>query len=64
VPTLVTRDVGELLLVKRSLHVTKSLHEESQREQIFNSRCTISYKICDLIIASGNCTNVGLQHPY
>jgi len=39
--TLVTPNVGEMLLIKRSLHATKVPYEDSQREQIFNSRCTI-----------------------
>jgi len=30
--TLVTPDVGEMLLIKRSLHTTKVPYEDSQRE--------------------------------
>ena len=56
--TLITLDVGELLLIKRSLHVTKTTHEESQTEQIFNSRCTIGGKVCGLIVDGDTCTNV------
>jgi len=56
VPTLVTPDVGDLLLIKRSLHVTNAPYEESQREQIFTSRCTIRGKVCGLIIDGGSCT--------
>jgi len=40
-PALITLDVGELLLTKRSLYVTKAPYEDSQREQNFNSGCTI-----------------------
>ena len=31
---------------------------ESQRENIFHSRCLINNKICSLIIDSGSCVNV------
>jgi len=46
--TLVTLDVGELLLIKRSLYVIRAPYEDSQREQILNSRCTIGRKVCGL----------------
>ena len=55
--TLVTHDIGEMLLIKRSLHATKITYEDGQREQIFNARCTIGGKVCNLII-DGSCTNV------
>jgi len=31
---------------------------ESQRENIFHSRCLINNKFCSLIINSGSCVNV------
>ena len=52
--TLVTPSIGELLLIKRSLHVTRVPHDDSQREQIVNSRCTIRDKVCGLIINGGS----------
>jgi len=57
VPTLVTADVGELLLIKRSLYVTKT-PIESQGEKMFNSRFTIGRKVYGLIIDGGSCINV------
>ena len=56
-PTLITPNVGELLLINRPLHITKALYEESQREPIFNWRCAIRGKVCG-IIGGGNGTNV------
>ena len=56
--TLVTPNVGEMLLIKRSLHATKVPYEDSQREQIFNSRCTIWDKVYSLIIDDESCRNV------
>jgi len=58
VPILVTLDAGELLLIKRSLYVTKAPYEKSRRERFFNSRCTIEGKVCSLIIDGGSYTNV------
>jgi len=39
--TLVTSNVGELLLIKRDLQVIKAALEDRYRVQIFHSRCTI-----------------------
>jgi len=48
---------GGLLVVRRMLgQVPKDL--ESQRENIFHSRCLINNKLCSLIIDSGSCVNV------
>ena len=47
--TLVTHDIGEMLLIKRSLHATKITYEDSHMQQIFISRCTIESNICSLI---------------
>ncbi|KAK9740732.1 hypothetical protein RND81_03G056500 [Saponaria officinalis] len=58
----VTYDVdplsGEECLVIRNLHVETSPVEAEQREQIFQTRCKVHNKICNLIIDSGSCTNV------
>jgi len=56
--TLIALDMGELLLIKRSLNVKNTPYEKSQREQIFNSRCTTEGKACGLIIDGGTYTNV------
>jgi len=55
---VLTSDVGELLVLQRILHTKESAKEDSQREHIFNSRCTIQVKVCSLIIDWGNWTNV------
>ena len=46
-----------MLVLQRILHA-----EESQREHIFYSRCTIQGKVCSLIIDGGSCTNVASTH--
>ena len=49
---------GELLMIRRLLgHQLKSM-EESQRENIFHTRCLINGKVCMVIIDGGSCTNV------
>ena len=32
--------------------------DDTQRENIFHTRCTINGKLCSLIVDGGNCTNV------
>ena len=56
--TVLTPDVGELLVLQRILHAKEGLKEENQREHIFHSRCTVQGKVCSLIIDVGSCTNV------
>ncbi|GAV80066.1 hypothetical protein CFOL_v3_23528 [Cephalotus follicularis] len=48
---------GELLVVRRALH-DKLKTSDDQRENIFQSRCSIKGRVCSLIIDSGSCTNV------
>ena len=48
------------MLIKRSLHVTKAPHKDSQRE-IFSSRCIIREKPCVLIINCGSSTNLAFK---
>ena len=57
--TVLTLDVGELLVLQRILHAKESSKEENQREHIFHSRCTIQGKVCSLIIDD---TNVASTH--
>ncbi|GAV80058.1 Asp_protease_2 domain-containing protein [Cephalotus follicularis] len=47
---------GELLVVRSALHA--KLKTSDQRENIFQSRCSIKGRVCSLIIDSGSCTNV------
>ncbi|KAI4294771.1 hypothetical protein MLD38_040902 [Melastoma candidum] len=49
-------DEGELLVVRKALSVTP-VKEESQRESIFHTRCTVAGKVCLVIVDSGSCTN-------
>jgi len=56
--TLVTPDVGELLVIQRALHAKEIALEPSQREQIFHTCCTIGGKVCEFIIDGGSFTNV------
>jgi len=49
---------GDLLVVRRMLgHVLKPF-DESQRENIFHTRCLINDKLCSLIVDGGSCANV------
>ena len=56
--TIVTPDVGELLVIQRVLHAKEVPLKPSQREQIFHTRCLIGGKVCELIMDEGSCTNV------
>ena len=58
VSTFTAPEVGKLLLIRRSLHITNDPYEDGEMEQIFNSRCTIGSKACGLIIDGGICTNM------
>jgi len=48
----------DLLVVRRMLGQTQKPFDESQRENIFHTRCLIDDKLCSLIIDWGSCTNV------
>ena len=50
-----------MLSIKRSLHATKVAYEDSQREQISNSRCTIEGKVCGSIIDGESYANVAFK---
>ena len=56
--TVVTLDVGELLVIKRAPHDKEVPLEPSQRKQIFHTRYTVGDKVCELIIDGGSCTSV------
>jgi len=60
--TVLTPDVGEVLVLQRILHAKEGLKEENQREHIFHSRCTVQGKVCSLIIDGASCTNVSSTH--
>ena len=52
--TVLAPDVVQLLVLKRLL-AKESVKEESQREHIFHSQCTIQGKVCSLIIDGASC---------
>lgn len=45
-------------MVRRLLGVHIKDNDNSQRENIFHTRCLVNGKTCSLIIDSGSCTNV------
>jgi len=49
---------GDLLVVGHMLRQFQKPFDESQRENIFHTRCLINDKLCSLIIDQGSCTNV------
>jgi len=49
---------GDLLVVRRMLGQVLKPFDESQRENIFDTRCLINDKLCSLIVDGGNCANV------
>nr|XP_043611631.1 uncharacterized protein LOC122583275 [Erigeron canadensis] len=55
--TYVGADIGEMLVVRRVMHVNEVITDVAQRENIFHSRCTVKGKVCDLIIDGGSCAN-------
>ncbi|PKU71184.1 RNA-directed DNA polymerase [Dendrobium catenatum] len=54
--TVISADEGSLLVLRRLL----SSHKEDscQRHSIFQTRCTVGGKVCQMIIDSGSCENV------
>jgi len=49
---------GDLLMIRWLLGGQLKHVEESQRENIFHTRCLINGKVCMVIIDGGSCTNV------
>ena len=48
---------GELLMIRRTLNNQPSATIETQRENIFHTRCKVLENICSLIVDSGSCYN-------
>nr|XP_027186283.1 uncharacterized protein LOC101514004 [Cicer arietinum] len=48
---------GDLLMVRRLLGVQVK-DDDSQKENIFHTRCLLDGKVCSLVVDSGSCTNV------
>ena len=51
-------ETGDLYMVRRLMGSMCKELDDTQRENIFHSRCLIEGKLCSLIIDSGSCTNV------
>ena len=49
---------GDILMVRRLLRSQMQPLDNTQRENIFHTRCTINGKLCSLIVDGGSCTNV------
>jgi len=48
---------GELLMIRRTLNNQTSVTIETQRENIFHTRCKVLENICSLIVDGGSCCN-------
>ena len=48
---------GELMMIRRTLNNQTSVNLETQRENIFHTRCKVFKNICSLIVDSGSCCN-------
>ena len=49
---------GDMLMVRRLLGSQMQPLDDTQRENIFHTRCTINGKLCSLIVDGRSCTNV------
>ena len=49
---------GDMLMVRRLLGSQMQSQDDTQRENIFHTRCIINGKLCSLIVDGGSCTNV------
>jgi len=49
---------SDLLVVRRLLGQVLKPFDESQRENIFHTRCLINDRLCSLIVDGGSCANV------
>jgi len=48
---------GELMMIQRTLNNHPSVNHETQRENIFRTRCKVLENIFSLIVDSGSCCN-------
>ena len=48
---------GELLMIRKALNNQPSMNHETQRENIFHTRCKVLENTCSLIMDSGFCCN-------
>jgi len=48
---------GELMMIRRTLNNQPSTNQETQRENIFHTRCKVFENVCYLIVDIGSCCN-------
>jgi len=48
---------GELMMIRRTLNNQSSVNLETQRENIFHTRCKVLENVCSVIVDSGSCCN-------
>ena len=48
---------SELMMIQRSLNNQSSVNQETQRKNIFHTRCKVFENVCSLIMDSGSCCN-------
>ena len=51
-------DVGPALVVRRTCLTPRANDDKWQRNNIFQSTCTISWKVCQFVIDAGSCENI------
>jgi len=49
---------SDLLMIRRMLGIIPKPLDDTQRENIFHTRCLITNKLCSMIIDGRSCTNV------
>lgn len=50
-------EIHHNLVIRRSFHTTPRVKKSDQRENIFQTKCRVKDKVCDLIIYGGSVTN-------
>jgi len=48
---------GELMMIRRTLSNQTSVNLNTQKENMFHTRCKVFENICSLIVDSGSCCN-------
>ena len=48
---------GELMMICRTLNNQPNMDQETQRENIFHTRCKVFENVCSLIVDGGSCCN-------
>ena len=48
---------GQLMMIQRTLNNQSSVNQETQRDNIFHTRCKFLENVCSLIVDSGSCCN-------